>query len=240
MTKENQVLIPKHIAIIMDGNGRWAQKRHLPRIAGHREGMENVRRIAIAANELGVKVLTLYSFSTENWNRPVDEVSFLMKLPVVFFNKFVPELIERNVVVKITGFLDHIPIETLKTLENAVEKTKNNTGLVLNFAFNYGGKAEIVNATKLIAQEVLASQIRVEDIDEDLFKRHLLTNLGPLDDVDLLIRTSGEERISNFLLWQLAYAELYFTDVYWPDFSSKDLDLAIEIYRKRNRRFGAL
>lgn len=215
-------------------------KKTFTRIAGHREGMENVRRIAIAANKLGIKVLTLYSFSTENWNRPRDEVSFLMKLPVVFFNKFVPELIDQNVVVKITGFIDQIPTDTLKAVREAEEKTKNNTGLILNFAFNYGGKAEIVNAAREIALDVKNGFITPEEIDESVFSKHLLTKLGNLDDVDLLIRTSGEQRISNFLLWQLAYAELYFTDTFWPDFSEEELLKAIENFENRNRRYGAL
>lgn len=232
--------IPQHVAIIMDGNGRWANKRKLPRIAGHREGMENVRRIAIAADNLNIKVLTLYSFSTENWKRPKDEVNFLMRLPVVFFNKFVPELVGRNVVVKVTGFLKNLPTATLKALEDAEKQTSKNTGLILNFAFNYGGKAEIVNATRQIAKEVLENKLKPEDIDESVFSNHLLTNLKSLNDVDLLIRTSGEKRISNFLLWQLAYAELYFTDVYWPDFTEDDLSKAIIEYENRNRRFGAL
>ncbi|BDR58390.1 isoprenyl transferase [Xylocopilactobacillus apicola] len=240
MNKIEQTNIPAHVAIIMDGNGRWAKKRHLPRIAGHKEGMENVRRITIEANDLGIKVLTLYSFSTENWNRPSDEVSFLMKLPVLFFNKYVPELIERNVKVKITGFTDQIPSATLKVLHQAVEETKNNTGLILNFAFNYGGKAELVNAAQQIARQVKNGLVEPEDIDENYFEKHLLTKLGDLDDVDLLIRTSGEQRISNFLLWQLAYSELYFTDTYWPDFSANDLLKATKVYEQRNRRFGAL
>ena len=240
MSDNNNFNLPSHVAIIMDGNGRWAQKRHLPRIAGHREGMENVRRIALEANNLGIKVLTLYSFSTENWHRPQDEVKFLMKLPVRFFNKYVPELIERNVVIKITGFLDRIPPATIKALHDAEEATCNNTGLILNFAFNYGGQAEIVNAVKEISLDVEKGLIKVDSIDETLFQEHLMTKLGLLDNVDLLIRTSGEQRISNFLLWQLAYSELYFTDIYWPDFTTDNFKEAIKVYQKRNRRFGAL
>lgn len=239
MGSQNQK-IPQHVAIIMDGNGRWATKRKLPRIAGHREGMENVRRIAIAANDLKIKVLTLYSFSTENWRRPQDEVNFLMKLPVIFFSKFVPELVDRNVVVKVTGFLQHIPSATLQALRDAEAQTAQNDGLILNFAFNYGGKAEIVHATQEIASEVQTGKLVPSEIDEQVFANHLLTKLGPLDNVDLLIRTSGERRISNFLLWQLAYAELYFTEVYWPDFTAVDLQQAITEYQNRNRRFGAL
>lgn len=233
--------IPQHIAIIMDGNGRWAKKRTLPRIAGHKEGMNNVKTIAIAANKLGVKVLTLYAFSTENWGRPSTEVNFLMKLPVDFFGVFMPDLMKNNIKVIATGLIEKVPKKTKEVIQQAVEATKNNTGMQLNFAFNYGGRADIIEATKKIAQEVADSKIKVEDITDDVFEKSLLTSgLQELADPDLLIRTSGEMRISNFMLWQLAYTEMVFDDVFWPDYTSDNLKNDILEYQNRNRRFGKL
>ncbi len=231
--------IPKHIAIIMDGNGRWAQKRFLPRIAGHKEGMNNVKVITKHASQLGVKVLTLYAFSTENWKRPTEEVDFLMKLPVDFFDVFVPELIEENVKVQVMGYQESLPKHTQKAVENAIEQTKDNTGMILNFALNYGSRAEILTAVNDIMSLVKEERL-TEEITEEEFAKHLMTaSLGPdLQDPDLLIRTSGEERISNFLLWQIAYSELFFTDKYWPDFTSQHLEDAIGSFQSRNRRFG--
>ncbi|UNM88957.1 isoprenyl transferase [Vagococcus sp. CY52-2] len=233
--------IPKHIAIIMDGNGRWAQKRRLPRIAGHKEGMNNVKKITTYASKLGVKVLTLYAFSTENWKRPSNEVDFLMKLPVDFFDVFVPELIKENVKVNVMGFTEHLPKHTQKAVENAIKETKNNTGMILNFALNYGSRAEILTAVNDLLNEVKQGNF-TEEVDEDMFSNYLMTaSLGnELQDPDLLIRTSGEERISNFLLWQIAYSELYFTETYWPEFSLVHLEEAIGSYQKRQRRFGGL
>ncbi|MGX6969779.1 isoprenyl transferase [Vagococcus bubulae] len=233
--------IPKHIAIIMDGNGRWAQKRRLPRIAGHKEGMNNVKKITTHASKLGVKVLTLYAFSTENWKRPSSEVDFLMKLPVDFFDVFVPELVKENVKVNVMGYKDYLPKHTQKAVENAMEETKDNTGMILNFALNYGSRAEILTAVNELLNEAKQGNI-TEEVDEDMFSDYLMTaSLGKeLRDPDLLIRTSGEERISNFLLWQIAYSELYFTDSYWPDFSLENLEEAIGSYQKRQRRFGGL
>lgn len=233
--------IPKHIAIIMDGNGRWAKKRNLPRIAGHKEGMSTVKRIAIAADELGVKAMTLYAFSTENWKRPTDEVSFLMKLPGDFFGTFMPELQERNMKIELIGFIDQLPEATKKVVVKAVEDTKNNTGMVLTFALNYGSRAEILEATKSIAKSVKDGDLSIEEIDDTQFESRLQTNfLKELQDPDLMIRTSGEVRLSNFLLWQLAYTEYYFTDIFWPDFSEEDLHKAILTYQGRHRRYGGL
>ncbi len=233
--------IPKHIAIIMDGNGRWAKKRNLPRIAGHKEGMSTVKRIAIAADELGVKAMTLYAFSTENWKRPTDEVSFLMKLPGDFFGTFMPELQERNMKIELIGFIDQLPEATKKVVLKAVEDTKNNTGMVLTFALNYGSRAEILEATKSIAKSVKDGDLSIEEIDDTQFESRLQTNfLKELQDPDLMIRTSGEVRLSNFLLWQLAYTEYYFTDIFWPDFSEEDLHKAILTYQGRHRRYGGL
>ena len=233
--------IPKHIAVIMDGNGRWAKKRNLPRIAGHKEGMSTVKRIAIAADELGVKAMTLYAFSTENWKRPTEEVSFLMKLPGDFFGTFMPELQERNMKIQLIGFIDELPDATKNIVLKAVEDTKNNTGMVLTFALNYGSRAEIIEATKAISTLVKQGELEIENIDEAIFESHLQTQfLGELQNPDLMIRTSGEVRLSNFLLWQLAYSEYYFTDIFWPDFSEDDLHKAIQTYQNRHRRYGGL
>ena len=226
--------IPKHIAVIMDGNGRWAKKRNLPRIAGHKEGMSTVKRIAIAADELGVKAMTLYAFSTE-------EVSFLMKLPGDFFGTFMPELQERNMKIQLIGFIDELPEATKSIVLKAVEDTKNNTGMVLTFALNYGSRAEIIEATKAISRLVKQGELEIEKIDEAIFESHLQTQfLVELQSPDLMIRTSGEVRLSNFLLWQLAYSEYYFTDIFWPDFSEEDLHKAIQTYQSRHRRYGGL
>ncbi|WP_025024073.1 MULTISPECIES: isoprenyl transferase [Companilactobacillus] len=237
----SELRVPEHIAIIMDGNGRWAKRSGQPRIAGHKEGMNNVKRIATAASHMGVKVLSLYAFSTENWSRPSKEVSFLMRLPVDFFGTFMPDLIKENIKVLVTGFTEHLPEKTKKVVFKAMDDTKDNTGMVLNFAFNYGGRAEIVNAAKNLAKEAVNGSISPDDIDDKLFADQLLTSpLGSLADPDLLIRTSGEERISNFLLWQLAYSEMVFDKTYWPDFTKDNLVEDIKIFNDRDRRFGAI
>ncbi|WP_300558380.1 isoprenyl transferase [Companilactobacillus sp.] len=237
----NNLRVPDHIAIIMDGNGRWAKRSGQPRIAGHKEGMNNVKRIATTASHLGVKVLSLYAFSTENWKRPSTEVSFLMKLPVDFFGVFMPDLIKENIKVVITGFKDDLPAKTQNVVNKAMEDTKDNTGMVLNFAFNYGGRAEIINATKILAEKAVAGEIKPQDIDEKAFSDELFTSvLGKYADPDLLIRTSGEERISNFLLWQMAYTEMVFDDAYWPDFTSDNLINDIRTFNDRDRRFGTV
>lgn len=225
--------------MIMDGNGRWAKKRFLPRIAGHKKGVETIKRIAIRANEIGVKLLTVYAFSTENWGRPQEEVSFLMKLPKEFFASFVPQLIQNNIKVAVIGDLTALPVETQEVLQQAIAKTAHCTGMVLNFALNYGSKIEMIQAVKSIAALVQTGEVAVEDISEAMFDAHLSTApFGELAAPDLLIRTSGEQRLSNFLLWQLAYSEFYFTDVLWPDFSVADFDKAIDVYQQRQRRFG--
>ncbi|WP_088041197.1 isoprenyl transferase [Bacillus sp. EAC] len=234
---ENGV-IPEHIAIIMDGNGRWAQKRNLPRIKGHYEGMKVVRTIARTASHLGVKTLTLYAFSTENWKRPKTEVEFLMKLPQEFLGTFLPELIEENVQVRLTGNKEQLPSYTIDAVLKAVEETKNNTGMILNFALNYGSRDEIISAVKNISTDVLNKKLNHEDINDQLFNDYLMTS--DLKDPDLLIRTSGELRISNFMLWQIAYSELYFTDVLWPDFTEESLIEAVKEYQNRARRYGGI
>lgn len=233
--------IPAHIAIIMDGNGRWAQKRHLPRVAGHKQGMDTVKTITIAASDLGVKVLTLYAFSTENWKRPEDEVNYLMKLPVDFFDTFVPDLIKNNVRVNVMGYLDQLPKQTQKAVYDAMADTKDCTGMVLNFALNYGSRAEITTAMTDIAKEVAAGQLKPDDITDDMISQHLMTaSLGEYADPDLIIRTSGEERISNFLLWQMAYSEFVFMTPHWPEFTPELLQEAVYTYQHRKRRFGGL
>ncbi|WP_051188987.1 isoprenyl transferase [Ligilactobacillus ceti] len=233
--------IPHHIAIIMDGNGRWAQKRHLPRVAGHKQGMETVKKITKVASDLGVKVLTLYAFSTENWKRPDQEVNFLMDLPIKFFDKFVPELIENNVRVNVIGYIEQLPEKTQKAVLDAIDKTADNDGMVLNFALNYGSRAEMVTAMQKMATAVQNNELAVEAINEETVAEYLMTNsLAPYQDPELLIRTSGEERISNFLLWQIAYSELLFTDVYWPDYNGVELVRNIIAFQNRDRRFGGL
>lgn len=224
----------EHIAIIMDGNGRWAKEKGLPRTAGHKKGVETVREIAIYANSLGIKYLTLYAFSTENWKRPENEVNFLMSLPAFFFKSYIKELMENNIKVTMIGEFDRIPLEAKTIFKIAIEQTKNNTGMVLNFAMNYGGRDEIIHACKKYAIDYAKGL--VSDLDEESFKSYLMTKDFP--DVDLLIRTSNELRLSNFLLYEVAYSEFVFIDRYWPDFSSKDLDYCISEYNKRNRRFG--
>lgn len=230
--------IPKHIAIIMDGNGRWAKRRGLPRIAGHQAGMKSVKRAVTAANDIGVKVLTLYAFSTENWKRPRDEVDFLMKLPQQFLALELDELVEKNVQVRLTGWKEGLPHHTLEAVESAIERTKQNDGLILNFALNYGSRHEIVSAVREIAERVRLGELKQEDISESLISDYLLTHSLP--DPDLIIRTSGEIRISNFLLWQMAYSELWFTDIYWPEFTEQHLLQAVCEYQRRARRYGAL
>lgn len=233
--------IPHHIAIIMDGNGRWAQKRHLPRVAGHKQGMQTVKTITIAASNFGVKVLTLYAFSTENWKRPSSEVNYLMQLPIRFFSTFVPDLVKNNVRVMVMGDIQRLPAKTQQAVNDAIADTANCDGMVLNFALNYGSRDEITRAVQEVATAVQAGTISPEAIDEELVSQHLMTApLGEFADPDLLIRTSGEERISNFLLWQLAYSELEFVPEHWPDFDAESLKRAIIEFQGRHRRFGGL
>jgi len=230
--------VPKHIAIIMDGNGRWAKKRGLPRVAGHREGMNVIREIVSTSNELGVKVLTLYAFSTENWKRPKTEVDFLMRLPERFLSAELPKLIKENVVVRITGERDKLPEYTLRAVNKAVDETKGNNGLILNFALNYGSRSEIIDGMKSVYKEIEQGRLDVNNLSESVLADHLMT--ADLPDPDLLIRTSGEIRLSNFMLWQLAYSEFWFTDVLWPDFSQDHYKEAIRVYQNRQRRYGGV
>ena len=230
--------IPTHVAIIMDGNGRWAKKRNMPRVKGHYEGMQTVKKITKYASKLGIQYLTLYAFSTENWARPKEEVSYLMDLPEKMFTSFMPELMENNVKVEVIGVVEKLPENTRKAVEDAIEQTKNNTGLKLVFALNYGSKDEIVTAVKRIAQGAANNEYKVEEIDEQLISDNLFTKDTP--DPDLLIRTSGEQRISNFLLWQIAYSEFIFTKVAWPDFVEEEFYKALLEYQSRDRRFGGL
>ncbi|MGG7143799.1 isoprenyl transferase [Clostridium nigeriense] len=230
--------IPKHIAIIMDGNGRWAKKRKLPRTVGHKAGVETIRRVIKEAHVLGVKFLTLYAFSTENWKRPDDEVSALMKLLVEYLRSELAELNRNGVVIKILGDITKLPIDAQKEVSNAIEITKNNTGVVLNIAFNYGGRDEIIRAVKLVSKEVEDGNINISDINEGLFEKYLYTSNIP--DPDLIIRPSGEQRISNFLLWQCAYSEFWYSNVCWPDFKEEHLRKAIYDYQHRDRRYGGV
>ena len=229
--------IPKHIAIIMDGNGRWAKKRGLPRTAGHKQGAETIRKIAIACNDRQIKVLTVYAFSTENWKRPEEEVDYLCKLPKFFFQRYMAELKKNNIQVRFLGEIERFPKETQNVILTAAEETKQNTGLILCLAVNYGGRREIVLAAKQYAKDVLEEKAS-QDLDEQTFASYLMSKDMP--DVDVMIRTSGELRLANFLLWQNAYAEFIFTDTAWPDFDESELDKAITEYQARDRRYGGL
>jgi len=230
--------LPRHIAIIMDGNGRWAQKRALPRSMGHRAGVEALRKVVKTCSKLGIEVLTVYAFSTENWRRPKDEVSVLMKLLTEYLKRELNELHQNNVVIRAIGKIDDLPQEAQQELEHAMKSTSNNTGLILNLALNYGGRSEIIDAVKRMSQDVLNGKQRIEEIDEERFSKALFTS--GLPDPDLLIRTSGEMRLSNFLLWQLAYTEIVVVEVLWPDFGPQALLEAIKEYQKRDRRFGGI
>lgn len=227
--------IPNTIAIIMDGNGRWAKKRGLPRTAGHKQGAENIRIIALKANALGVKKLILYAFSTENWKRPEDEKNYLFKLPGVFFSRYIKELQENNIRVTFAGELEKFPESTQTVINNAVNQTANNTGLELCLAINYGARRELLLGMQKYAEQVSNGQ-RNNDLTEEEVSSYLMVP----EEVDLMIRTSGELRISNFLLWQIAYAEFIFTPVAWPDFNEEELVSCIEEFQRRDRRFGGL
>ncbi len=223
-----------HLAIIMDGNGRWAKQNKLPRTAGHYKGVEVLRNITIYANRLGIKCLTVYAFSTENWKRSADEVNYIMSLPKIFFASYIKELMENNVRVMIIGDRERIPAETMRVIDDAINTTRNNTGLILNFAFNYGARDEIVRAAKAYAKDYKDGKI--SDLDEEGFASYLYTK--DLPEVDLLIRTGSEMRLSNFLLYQLAYSEFVVIDTLWPDFNNEVLDRCIEEYQSRKRNFG--
>lgn len=228
--------IPNHIAIIMDGNGRWAKRRGLPRTFGHKEGAAALRKIITHAAKIGVKYLTVYAFSTENWKRSQEEVSALMFLFKSYIKNEEKNIMENNIRFMVSGRKDNVSSSLLEAIGNLQEKSKNNTGLTFNIAFNYGGRAEITYALKQIAEKIKNNELSIDDISEDLISNHLYTKGQP--DPDLLIRTSGELRTSNFLPWQIAYTEFYFDNKYWPDFSEEDLLKAIEIYEGRNRKFG--
>lgn len=228
--------LPKHLAIIMDGNGRWAKQKGLLRALGHESGTKSVKITVETCAKLGIENLTLYAFSTENWNRPKLEVDTLMKLLVNSLKKELKTLQENNIRLNSIGNLSKLPSSTLKELNDVIEKTKNNSRMTLTLALSYGSREELLNVVKNISDKVKNNIISIEAIDESIINQHLYTHNLP--DVDLLIRTSGEHRISNFLLWQIAYAELFFTDVLWPDFTDQHLYEAIISYQKRERRFG--
>lgn len=230
--------IPEHVAIIMDGNGRWAKERGLARAQGHREGIKRVKELLKSACELGIKFLTIFAFSTENWKRPRLEVNMLMRSLDNFLSRNIKTLVKDNIRLLVIGSKKSVPDYLWKKLVKAQEQTRESGGLTVILAFNYGGRTEIVDALRLAAKEILAGRILPEDINEENFGKFLYT--AGLPDPDLLIRTSGELRMSNFLLWQLSYAELYFSSVYWPDFKRQNLEEAIISYQKRVRRFGAL
>lgn len=235
---KDKLNIPKHIAIILDGNGRWAKKRAMPRTFGHQVGTENIKTIAIAASKMGVEALSVYAFSTENWKRPKDEVDFLMKLPGEFEKKFKDAFKEHDIKVVFSGRKTHLSKENIEIIERITDKTKDRKGLVLNFCFDYGSQSEITEAVKKLSQDVLDKKIKPKDIEPSDIEKYLYT--ADLPKLDLWIRPSGEVRLSNFLLWQASYAELYFCDAYWPAFNERELQKAILSYNKRDRRYGGL
>lgn len=228
--------LPQHVAIIMDGNGRWAKERGKDRSEGHREGVVSVRKVVEAATTLGLRYLTVYTFSTENWKRPESEVHALMGLMVAAIHRETPDLMKNNVRLMAIGDLDRLPHEVRTTLDECLLQTSVNTGTTLVLALSYSSRWEILHAVKALTEEAARGQLRSEEVTEELFVSRLTTR--DLPDPDLLIRTGGEQRISNFLLWQLSYAELYFTDIYWPDFREEELYQAIRSYQQRERRFG--
>ena len=229
-------MLPRHVAIIMDGNGRWAARRRLPRVAGHRAGADAVRKTIETAARLGLECLTLYAFSTENWKRPRYEIRALMDLLMEYLRKELHSLKENNIQFRMIGRSQQLHLSVLEQIRKAELSTFQNTGLRLNIALNYGGRAELVDAVRRVAREVAAGRLQAEEVNEEVIARNLYT--GSMPDPDLLIRTSGEMRISNFLLWQIAYAEIHVTETLWPDFSERDLFTALIDYQKRERRFG--
>lgn len=228
--------LPMHLAIIMDGNGRWAQKRLLNRVLGHRKGIDAVRRVVRLCRNIGIPYLTLYAFSYENWNRPSREVSALMKLLESYLLKELPEMMENSIKLTAIGRLDLLPPSAKKTLQRCVKETENNKGMVLNLALSYGGRTEIIDAVRRVADDLKAGRVKAEEITEESFSDYLYT--AGMPDPDFLVRTSGEMRVSNFLLWQIAYSEIYVTDTLWPDFGEDDLINALLDFQKRERRFG--
>ena len=235
LSKDN---IPKHIAIIMDGNGRWAKERGLPRSAGHHQGVERVREIVKAAAEIGVSAITFFAFSTENWSRPKQEVSILLRYLSSFLNREIKELHKNNIRFKVIGREEPVPKSLLNRLRQAEDKTRDNTGMTVVLAMNYGSRQEIVDAVKEFSERLLKGQVDIQDLNVGNFSDYLYTR--GLPEPDLLIRTSAQKRLSNFLLWQLSYAELYFPKKYWPEFRREDLEKAIKVYQKRERRFGGV
>ncbi len=229
-------LLPKHIAIIMDGNRRWAREKGIDTKLGHKAGAETLEKIASFANKIGIKYMTVYAFSTENWKRTKEEVGALMLLLKAYLDKFLNKESLRNIKIRVLGDIENLDKGIKESIEKIVEKSKNNTGLTLNIAFNYGGRAEIVRAVKRISEKVKNDELELEEINEEIVENNLYTVGEP--NPDLLIRPGGELRISNFLLWQLAYTEFVFTNKYWPDFSEEDLLEAINIFETRNRKFG--
>jgi undecaprenyl diphosphate synthase len=236
LSRLNMQNIPQHVAVIMDGNGRWAQQRRMPRVLGHRKGADRVREIVETCGKLKIKALTLFAFSEENWQRPSEEVNVIMRLLNVYLEKEKASLHKNNVHLKTIGNLSRLPEANQKLIAECVKHLAGNTGLTLTLALSYGGRSEMVAATKKISEKVAAGDINVEDIDESLVNCFMESSALP--PLDLLIRTSGEQRISNFLLWQLAYAELFFTSVLWPDFASEDLYEALVSFQSRQRRYG--
>ena len=228
--------IPNHIAIILDGNRRWAKMRGLPTLQGHTEGADNLERIARYCSKIGVKYLTVYAFSTENWKRTKEEVGYLMNLMADYISSFEVRFKDSNAIIKLVGDIDRLPKKLQDSIIKIEEKTKNNTGLTLNLCINYGGREEIVNATKVIASKVSSGELKLTDINEGMFSTYLRTGNTP--DPDLFIRAGGEKRLSGFLLWQSSYSELYFSDVLWPDFNELELDKAINEFNNRKRNFG--
>ena len=229
--------LPRHIAIIMDGNRRWAKKRMLPVKLGHKEGAETLKKVVRYANKLGIEYVTVYAFSTENWKREQEEVDALMSLLETYLDDFAKEADTENIVIRVLGRRNELSERLLQKIDQTVERTKNNTGTIFSIALNYGGRDEIVTAIKNIAEDVKDNKVDIDSITEELVSDYMYTKNMP--DPDLMIRTSGELRTSNFLPWQLVYSEFLFLDKYWPDFSEEDIDEAVEVYRKRNRKFGA-
>ena len=230
--------IPSHVAVIMDGNGRWAKRRGLPRIVGHQKGVDALKNLLRCCDDWGIKSLTAYAFSTENWGRPINEVEFLMTLFERVLRRELAEMMKEDVKIRFVGDLTGLPESLQKEIAYSMEKTGNNKGIKFNIATNYGGRQEIIHACRSIANQVKQGEIELNDIDEQLFENHLYTN--GLSSPDLLIRTSGEMRLSNFLLWQMAYGEIYVTDTLWPDFNRQEFHQALLSYQKRDRRFGKL
>lgn len=230
--------MPQHIAIIMDGNGRWAKKRFMPRSIGHRAGMNSLKDIVTAASKIGIPILTVFAFSTENWKRPTEEVEYLMNLLIEYLHRELDELHKNNVRINMLGDYKNLPLNCQVEIDVAIKKTANNKGMVFNIALNYGARDEMLSAIRILIEKAQANEIGVDDLTEEMFNSLLYTN--GIVDPDLLIRTAGEKRISNFLLWQIAYSELWFTETLWPDFTKQEFYQAIYDFQQRDRRFGGI